>query len=661
VTNSMSTYSPPNDVVAVEEAFAQRLIQRGQLTQQGLERATRVRGAGEAGRLPHLLSMLGLVSEREVAQVLAELLGLPLALARDFPTVAVLEDKVNRRFLSEFRILPLADDADGVAVAVADPLNRVSIDAMRLRIGRPILLRVGIASEIEGAIDRLHGRRGSGRAADGRAADSATDDAFEHDIERLKDLASEAPVIRMVNQLISRAIESRASDIHLEPFEDALHVRYRIDGALREVESPPNRYRAAIISRIKIMARLNIAERRLPQDGRMKLAVRGTSVDFRIAITPTLHGESVVIRILDRSSVALDLASLGLADEDFGGYLGVLHRPHGILLVTGPTGSGKTTTLYASLLRLHAPEKKIVTIEDPIEYQLDGINQIQVKPGIGLDFANILRSVLRHDPDIIMIGEIRDVETAEIAVQAALTGHLVLSTLHTNNAASSITRLLDMGVQDFLLTSTLSGTVAQRLVRRLCRHCRESYVAMPELVLQLGLRRYSNSPEIMLYRPKGCTECHGTGFFGRISIFEILVVSDAIRRLILQRAESHELERAAVQEGMRTMYDDGMSKAAAGVTAIEEVLQVTRDVFIGDSNAGRCLQTGNFRISPAVNPAADSDRSSVAHNRRGLLRSTAAAASIASAKESNALEGGGTSVEEILETIEEAMLVAKNR
>jgi general secretion pathway protein E len=314
-----------------------------------------------------------------------------------------------------------------------------------------------------------------------------------------------------------------------------------------------------------------------------------------------LHGESVVIRILDRSSIALDLAALGMGGDDLRTYLQVLERPHGILLVTGPTGSGKTTTLYASLLRIHTPEKKIVTIEDPIEYQLDGINQIQVKPSIGLGFASILRSVLRHDPDIIMVGEIRDGETAEIAVQAALTGHLVLSTLHTNNAASSISRLLDMGVQDFLLTSTLNGSIAQRLVRKLCRHCREPYAAMPELVLQLGLRRYANGADITLFRSKGCAECHGTGFFGRTSIFETLAVSDSIRRMILRHSESHELQRVACQEGMRTMYDDGMSKAVAGITTIEEVLQVTRDVHADDSGLGQGAEApSDWAASAAV-------------------------------------------------------------
>jgi general secretion pathway protein E len=564
----------PDNIESFERAVADLLIANGRLDERGLERAMRVR-AGSQERIPQLLSKLGLVSERDVAEAIARQLGLPVVAGGDYPTVPLLEDKVSLRFLSESLVLPIAEEADAIVLAMADPLSQYAIDAIRLITGRKVTPRVAVPGELEAAIERLYGKHKRAIAAE--AAGESTD-AVELDVERLKDLASEAPVIRLVNQFITRAVESRASDIHLEPFEDRLRVRYRIDGSLRDVESPPARFRAAIVSRVKIMARLNIAERRLPQDGRIKLAIRGTPIDFRISITPTMHGESVVIRVLDRTSVALDFAALGMSGDELSTYLGILERPNGILLATGPTGSGKTTTLYTSLLKLNSPEKKIVTIEDPIEYQLEGINQIQVKPNIGLDFANILRSVLRHDPDIIMVGEIRDVETAKIAVQAALTGHLVLSTLHTNNAASSISRLLDMGVEDYLLTSTLNGIVAQRLVRTLCRKCRQPYLPLPELVEQLGLRRRSSTPDLMLFGPKGCDECNGTGYFGRTSIGETLVVRDSIRRLILRHAESHELHRAAVQEGMRAMYDDGLGKALAGVTTIEEVLQVTRDV-----------------------------------------------------------------------------------
>jgi general secretion pathway protein E len=559
-----------------EQALGELLVRQGKLDARGLDRAQRVRGGGRDGLL-ELLSKLGLVAERDLAEATAQILALPLVTARDYPPAPLLDDKVSVRFLHESRLLPLADEADAIVVAMANPLDQYAIDAMRLIAGRNVRPRVAIPAELEAAIERLYGQN---RAAAGSLADKIgiDDDSIEPDVERLKDLASEAPVIRFVNQLISRAAEQRASDIHIEPFENQVRVRYRIDGMLREMEPVPSRYRQAVISRIKIMARLNIAERRLPQDGRIKLAIRGTPIDLRVATMPTMHGESVVMRLLDRQSVALDFAALGIAGGSLERYLRILERPHGIVLVTGPTGSGKTTTLYASLVRLNRTERKILTVEDPIEYQLDGINQIQVKQGIGLSFANVLRSFLRHDPDIIMVGEIRDGETAEIAVHAALTGHLVLSTLHTNSAASSITRLLDMGVDDYLITSTVNGISAQRLVRTLCPHCREPYRAIPELIEQLGLRRYSPASDVTLYRAVGCEECHGTGFFGRTSLLETLVMSDALSRLILRHAEANEIHRAAMQEGMGTMYDDGMSKALAGVTTIEEVLQVTRDI-----------------------------------------------------------------------------------
>jgi general secretion pathway protein E len=400
----------------------------------------------------------------------------------------------------------------------------------------------------------------------------------DEDVNRLRDLASEAPVIRLVNLLIARAVESRASDIHIEPFQDRLMVRYRIDGVLREGATPPARLRAAIVSRIKIMAKLNIAERRLPQDGRIRVAIRGRDYDLRIATVPTLHGERVTMRILDRGSLVEDFATLGFRTDIFERYRALLEMPQGILLVTGPTGSGKTTTLYTSLTRLNTPEKNIFTVEDPIEYQLDGVSQVQVKPQIGLTFAEILRTLLRHNPDIIMIGEMRDLETAEIAIQAALTGHLVLSTLHTNNAASSITRLLDMKVADYLVTSTVNGVAAQRLVRRLCHNCRRPRHVLDEVAERLGLRALANGADPQLWDAVGCADCAGTGYRGQMAVLEVLAMSDSIRRLVLSHAEAREIHGVAVEEGMRTMYQDGLLKALDGDTTIEEVLRVTRDV-----------------------------------------------------------------------------------
>jgi general secretion pathway protein E len=562
-----------DDTGEFETQLVEALIESGRLERRGLDRALRLRtGTGED--LISLLPRLGLVSERDLAEILAQQLGLPLLGARDYPAAPVLKDRIGARFLRDSRVVPLEADDDHLTLAMANPLDRFAINAVRLITGREVKPAVAVPAELDVAIDRLYGRD---QVAPHLDDDSAAPEDDTMDADRLKDLASEMPVIRLVNQLIFGAIDQRASDIHIEPFEDRLRLRYRVDGVLREIESLPFRLRAAIVSRIKIMARLNIAERRLPQDGRITLSVRGVPVDLRVATTPTMHGESVVMRLLHRDSLRLDFAALGMHGHSLHAYLGILERPHGIVLVTGPTGSGKTTTLYASLVRLNTPERKILSVEDPIEYELDGINQIQVKPAIGLDFASVLRSSLRHDPDIMMVGEIRDLETAEIAIQAALTGHLVLSTLHTNGAAPSIARLLDMGVRDYLLTSTMNGAAAQRLVRTLCRHCREPFRPMPELIERLGLGRFADESEITLHRPRGCAECGGTGYYGRTSIFEVLVVDDAIRKLILRHAEAGELHRVAVGQGMRTMYDEGMMKALSGETTVEEVLKVARN------------------------------------------------------------------------------------
>jgi len=570
------TVEDPGDFGAL---LGDLLVSRGNLERAGLERARRLsEGGGE--RLQILLPKLGLVSERDLAEALAELLELRLVGSADFPEVPLLEDRLSPRFLRESHVLPISEGPEGLLLAMADPLDRYALDALRLISGAEVSACVAEPSELEAAIERLYGQGGGGinRLVEevGETAEEGVE--LDLDVERLKDLASEAPVIRLVNHLISKAAEARASDVHIEAFENRLRVRYRIDGVLVEVDPPPARFRAALVSRIKIMARLNIAERRLPQDGRIKLAIRGVPIDLRVSSIPTMHGEGVVLRILDRQEVKLDFGALGVVGRNLENYEEILSRPNGIFLVTGPTGSGKTTTLYAALVRLNSPDKKLLTVEDPIEYQLEGVNQIQVKPGINLTFANVLRSILRQDPDIIMIGEIRDLETAEIAVQAALTGHLVLSTLHTNDAAGTITRLLDMRVEDYLLTSTLAGVAAQRLVRRLCDDCRAQERALPELVEQLGLERFGAGSDALLWRAVGCEQCNGTGYRGRTTVIETLVVDDEIRRLILRRPEAKELQRAALSAGMVSMYEDGMRKALGGDTTIEEVLRVTRDV-----------------------------------------------------------------------------------
>jgi len=471
--------------------------------------------------------------------------------------------------------VPIGEDEQHVSLLVAEPQDPYPAEAMRLATGKNVQVRVGLRSEIDDLIERYYG---SGRSAMGTIVENLSDDATrsEDDVEHLRDLASEAPVIRLVNLVIQRAVEARASDIHIEPFENRLKVRYRIDGVLEEVESPPASSTAAVISRVKIMAKLNIAERRLPQDGRIMLRVQGKELDLRVSTVPTSYGESVVMRILDRESVVLDFHKLGFTDQFLPRFLEVLNLPHGIMLVTGPTGSGKTTTLYTALSKINTPDVKIITVEDPVEYQIEGINQIQAKPQIGLDFSHALRSIVRQDPDIIMIGEMRDLETAKIAIQSALTGHLVLSTLHTNNAAGGITRLLDMGVEDYLLSSTVNGILAQRLVRRVEPTHAQPYVALPEVVQEFKLEQYTEDRPIRLFKPTP-SNLTPTGYLGRTTIMEFLVMSDPLRRLVMKHADMGVIEQAAREEGMRTMYEDGLIKAISGTTTIEEVLRVCQD------------------------------------------------------------------------------------
>jgi general secretion pathway protein E len=560
----------------VRKRLGEILIERGKLDAAGLERALRLQQ--ESGdKLGALLVSLGVVSQRDVSEALALQLGLPLIEAAGYPEMPILEERVSARFLRDSRALPLTEDEHELALAMADPTDTYTMNAFEMVTGRKVRPLVAIPSELEAALERLYG---AGKSALGQIlgdVEQRDDIGFDADIQQLKDLASEAPVIRLVSLIITNALGMRASDIHFEPFENRLIVRYRIDGVLHEVESPPRRLSAAVISRIKIMAMLDIAERRLPQDGRIRLRVQGKEIDLRVSTVPTMHGESVVMRILDKGGVALDFKRLGFEDDTLKGFLDVLMEPHGILLVTGPTGSGKTTTLYTALDRLNTPDVKILTVEDPVEYQMPGINQIQVKPQIDLTFANALRSIVRQDPDVIMIGEIRDLETAQIAVQSALTGHLVLSTVHTNDAASTVNRLLDMGVEDYLLTSTVIGILAQRLVRTLCPTCKEAYTALPEVVDELGLRKFATKADVTLYRAKGCKECGQTGFIGRVSIMEMLPMSDHLRTQVMRHATSTELRAEAIKEGMVTMYEDGMRKTMNGVTTFEEVLRVTRE------------------------------------------------------------------------------------
>ena len=539
------------------------LMQHAGLKIADLERAQRL--STEPGDLLGLLTRLGLVSEVELARAWADLLDAPLLVADAAPPLLDPLPVLTERFMRHYQLVPMGWHQGGLRVMAANPAQWYPFQALAYACEVPVWLAVGSRNEVDTLIERYYGQ---GRSAMGSLIENLDEQggALE-DIEHLKDMASEAPVIRLVNLILQRAVEQRASDIHIEPFENQLKVRYRIDGVLHDAEAPPASSSAAVISRVKIMARLDIAERRLPQDGRIMLRIQGKALDLRVSTVPTSFGESVVMRLLDRQTVQFDFPSLGFDGPRLAAFLDLLARPHGILLVTGPTGSGKTTTLYTALSQLNTAERKIITVEDPVEYQLEGINQIQVKPAIGLDFAGALRAIVRQDPDVIMIGEIRDLETCRIAVQSSLTGHLVLSTLHTNSAAASITRLLDMGVESYLIASTVSGILAQRLVRRLDPATRVAFQAPAELIKEHGLDRLTEQRPILLYRGD---------YHGRSAVTELLVMNDELRGLLMGHADAASLEHAARRAGLRTLYEDGLRQALAGVTSLEEVLRVTR-------------------------------------------------------------------------------------
>ena len=565
----LTSASPVEGLVADESelGIGNLLVQTGKLTARDLDRAI---AAGEElrGRLSDVLVQLGLVSEIDVAQARSVLLGLPYISADDFPQTYPEVQGLQTAFLRSHRVLPMAQEADRLDVVMADPQDRFVLKALHLATGLVIRPFLAMGSDIDKALAQ---RDVEGGSEDGEVAEDVDSDDF---VEHLKDLATEAPVIRLVNMIVGRVIELRASDIHLEPFENGLHVRYRIDGVLQAADLLPAKQGAAVVSRIKLLAHIDIAERRLPQDGRIRTRVKGRELDLRISTVPTVHGESVVMRVLDRASVRLSLEEMAMDGATLDAFRSLLARPHGIFLVTGPTGAGKTTTLYAGLAELDAAVQKIITVEDPVEYQFAGIAQMQVHPQIGLTFASALRSILRQDPDIIMIGEMRDGETAQIAVQAALTGHLVLSTLHTNTAASAVIRMRDMGVERYLITSTVIGVVAQRLVRTLCGACKEAFAPEPSMLQSTGLDRFV-LPGSALYRARGCDICRDTGYKGRAGLFELLLVNDAMRKGILEGCDGSVLQDLAVGNGMVTLYEDGLRKVSQGLTTYEEVLRAT--------------------------------------------------------------------------------------
>lgn len=495
-----------------------------------------------------------------------------------FPKVPFIIDGVSSRFIRENKIVPIGLKDNSLMVVMANPKDMHVIDALRVAVAANVIVCMADSKMIDDYIAKFYGQESQDIShiienIDENNVQFVEDD--DEDIGHLKDLASEAPIIRLVNLFITRAVESRSSDIHIEPFEDELKVRYRIDGVLHDIESVPKKLQAAVVSRIKIMSKMNIAERRLPQDGRIKMMFGKKEIDLRVSTIPVLYGESVVMRILDQEGIVIDLNLLGFPPDILSVFNKLIERPNGIILVTGPTGSGKTTTLYGALDKINSSDKKIITVEDPIEYQLKGINQIQVKPQIGLNFPNILRHIVRQDPDIIMIGEIRDLETAEIAMQSALTGHLVFSTLHTNDAPSAITRLIDIGVENFLISSTIAGVLALRLIRVICPACKEVDDFAPN---SQDLVRFGIGDDVVMYRGKGCEQCAFTGYFGRTGIYELLFVDENIRYMIINNADSNLIRQAARKNGMRILIEDGIEKVKEGVTTLSEVFRVTQEV-----------------------------------------------------------------------------------
>jgi general secretion pathway protein E len=539
------------------------LIQRKLITDEDLERALELQKE-RGDKIGKTLVDMGFIAMRDVLAALSEQLQVPLVSIDAPPVVSPETETLSPRFLRQFRCLPMSRDDHTITLAMADPLDVETIAAVRHCTGLKINTVLAPEQEIVDAIDKYYGE--SAARTEGDFEFQAGE--MSEDLEHLRDMASEAPVIRLVNAIIASAVEKRASDIHLEPFEKEFRIRYRVDGVLYNQDPPPREMKAAMISRVKLMAKLNIAERRLPQDGRIKIKTLGREVDLRVSTLPTLYGESVVMRLLDRSAGDFyDLGRLGFDGHMLNRMTFYTSLPHGIFLVTGPTGSGKSTTLYSALKKINQSDKKIITIEDPVEYQMDGINQLHVNTQIGLTFASGLRHIVRQDPDVIMVGEIRDRETADIAIRSSLTGHFVFSTLHTNDAPSAISRLTDMGVENYLITSSLVAVLAQRLVRLICEHCKEKD----------GTRFAPSGDMVQCYTGRGCDHCFGSGYTGRVGIFELMELDDGIRQLIMKNQDAVAITNAARRIGMRNLREDGWSKVASGLTTADEVMRVTQE------------------------------------------------------------------------------------
>jgi general secretion pathway protein E len=539
------------------------LIGRKLISQEDLERALELQKE-RGDKIGKTLVDMGFIAMRDVLAALSEQLEVPLVAIDAPPYVSAETEALSPRFLRQFHCLPLSREDHTITLAMADPLDVETIAAVRHCTGLKISTVLAPEQEIVDAIDKYYGESAARSEAD---FDFQAGEMSE-DLEHLRDMASEAPVIRLVNAIIASAVEKRASDIHLEPFEKDFRIRYRVDGVLYNQDPPPRELKAAMISRVKLMAKLNIAERRLPQDGRIKIKTLGREVDLRVSTLPTLYGESVVMRLLDRSAGDFyDLGRLGFDNYMLGRMEYYTSLPHGIFLVTGPTGSGKSTTLYSALKRINQSDKKIITIEDPVEYQMDGINQLHVNTQIGLTFAQGLRHIVRQDPDVIMVGEIRDRETADIAIRSSLTGHFVFSTLHTNDAPSAITRLTDMGMENYLITSSVVAVLAQRLVRVICEHCKA----------ESGTRIAPDGNTVLCYAGRGCERCFGSGYKGRMGIFELMELGDEIRQLIMKNADAASITNVARRNGMRNLREDGWLKVMSGATTADEVMRVTQE------------------------------------------------------------------------------------
>lgn len=561
-----------------KKSLGESLVEEGIITSEQLKQAQEEeKHTGQ--RIRNILVKMGFIAEEDIVSFLSEKLGLPRIELSNYLIDPKITELVPEELARKYELIPVLKIGNRLTCAMVDPWNVFALDEVRLRTNLIIEPAVATETEIKNALNEHYGAKGSMedliKSIDEEKL--GVKEGKEIDVKKLQGIVEEPVVIKLVNLIIMQALKQRASDIHIEPEEEVLKTRFRVDGMLHEVIAPPKHLQSAIISRLKIMACLDIAERRIPQDGRFTIKIEGKQIDVRVSCVPTIYGENLVLRLLDASYALLGLEELGFSKEVLDKYNKLIFRPHGIILVTGPTGSGKTTTLYASLAQMNTQEKNIITIEDPVEYKLAGIRQIPVNLKVDLTFANGLRSILRQDPDIIMVGEIRDFETAEIAIQAALTGHLVLATLHTNDAPGAITRLIDMGVEPFLASSSVIGVLAQRLVRRVCPDCKKKYAPTQEALKDIGLVNRVQSTEVEFYRGKGCARCMNTGYKGRISLYELMIPDEKIRNAIIAKPPTDEIRKLARASRMITLMEDGIGKIKDGITTVEEVLRVTRE------------------------------------------------------------------------------------